>query len=424
MRFARSQKGLSGMPDVLPPTDPVVIENSAASLRPRRRVLATLIVFMLAIAVVTMAIVAFQWPPDGSTRGDDGWRFAGRLHPMLVHVPIGLLLLVPILEFCGIPRRLRHLQATAGFVLWLGTLTAILAAAHGYVLARFDGISGERLMSHQWWGVGTAALAVLTLALRYASVPALPRGVVVPVASSGTPTTVAAPLIARRRAGATILYILSLGGLGAAMSIAGHLGGQMVYGPNYLSSVAPPAIAGYLGPMPRRGATPSASPAATTPAPMSVEPTSFPTTRSSVDRVPASAPVVIDAVIVEPQPAVDQSFEATTRPATQPAEPPLADAPVTFASSVLPVFSLHCVSCHGPDKVKGGLRLESLAELRVGGDSGDSIVAGNPTASDLYDRMTLPLDDDMVMPPANAKRRPTSAEIEVVRRWILDGARE
>ena len=50
-----------------------------------------------------------------------------------------------------------------------------------------------------------------------------------------------------------------------------------------------------------------------------------------------------------------------------------------FEKSVRPVFVSHCFGCHSANatKVRGGLRMDSLAALLAGGDSGPAIVPGN-----------------------------------------------
>ena len=51
-----------------------------------------------------------------------------------------------------------------------------------------------------------------------------------------------------------------------------------------------------------------------------------------------------------------------------------------FETKVRPVLADHCLECHGPEKQKGGLRLDSPDAMRTGGDSGPAIVAGRPGA--------------------------------------------
>src|SRR5205807_3925136 len=53
----------------------------------------------------------------------------------------------------------------------------------------------------------------------------------------------------------------------------------------------------------------------------------------------------------------------------------------TFEKSVRPVLSANCFSCHGPEKQKGSLRLDSRTAMLTGGDSGPVIVPGHPEES-------------------------------------------
>ena len=81
---------------------------------------------MLAPILVVATLVVFL-PPDGNERSD--WlQFIGRFHPLLVHFPIAMFLLVPILEIVGRNARFAYLRLSVNFVLALETLAAPLAA--------------------------------------------------------------------------------------------------------------------------------------------------------------------------------------------------------------------------------------------------------------------------------------------------------
>src|ERR1700751_279644 len=96
---------------------------------------------VLAPIVVVALLVAFL-PPDGNERAD--WlQFIGRFHPLLVHFPIALFLLVPILEIAGRGARFAYLRLSASFVLTLAMLAATTAAMLGWCLARSGGYSGR-----------------------------------------------------------------------------------------------------------------------------------------------------------------------------------------------------------------------------------------------------------------------------------------
>jgi hypothetical protein len=89
-----------------------------------------------------------------------------------------------------------------------------------------------------------------------------------------------------------------------------------------------------------------------------------------------------------------------------------------FVEKVKPLLELRCISCHGPDKVKGGLRLDSRAAALKGGESGPALVPGKPAES-LIVQAVMHARPDLEMPP---KDKLTRADIAVFERWIKDGA--
>src|SRR5262245_23672490 len=68
---------------------------------------------------------------------------------------------------------------------------------------------------------------------------------------------------------------------------------------------------------------------------------------------------------------------------------------VDFVKDIQPILLKSCIQCHGPEKQKGKLRLDSKADAFK---SSDVIVAGKADESDLYKRITLPAGHDDVMP--------------------------
>lgn len=92
-------------------------------------------------------------------------------------------------------------------------------------------------------------------------------------------------------------------------------------------------------------------------------------------------------------------------------------APVSFRDDVLPIFDRDCRTCHG---YVAGLNLESYAALMAGGNSGPSIVPGDPQASLLYRKSSR--QQAPYMPPGGV--RLSDADIDTLRRWIEAGARD
>ncbi len=102
-----------------------------------------------------------------------------------------------------------------------------------------------------------------------------------------------------------------------------------------------------------------------------------------------------------------------------------AGAAVDFGREILPILANNCFHCHGPDERerKAGLRLDTEAGLRGAGKSGAlAVVPGRSGESELFLRITSPHEDE-VMPPRKAKEKLTPPQIELLRRWIDEGAR-
>ena len=85
----------------------------------------------------------------------------------------------------------------------------------------------------------------------------------------------------------------------------------------------------------------------------------------------------------------------------------------------MPILKRTCVECHGPEKVKARLRMDSVEGLQKGGKSGALVKPGDPENS-LMMRRVLGLDGDDQMPLD--KDPLTEKQIDTLRRWIAAGA--
>ena len=94
-----------------------------------------------------------------------------------------------------------------------------------------------------------------------------------------------------------------------------------------------------------------------------------------------------------------------------------ARADDAFEAEVRPVLIEHCQSCHGPEKQKGGLRLDARAALVEGGDTGPAVVPGDVEGSLLIEAVRQ--SGDLKMPP-KAKLPPDA--IAALERWVAAGA--
>ena len=109
----------------------------------------------------------------GAPAAENLGAFLGRFHPLWVHLPIGILVLLALLEALGLAKRLPGLgrlpvlePGQRALILYLGAAFAVLAAALGWLLAHDGDYEAPQVSLHQWLGVAAAASAVLVLAVR------------------------------------------------------------------------------------------------------------------------------------------------------------------------------------------------------------------------------------------------------------------
>jgi uncharacterized membrane protein len=114
---------------------------------------------------------------------------------------------------------------------------------------------------------------------------------------------------------------------------------------------------------------------------------------------------------------------ATAVPKAARAGPGSADPanPAFYAVHVAPLLTRSCLSCHKPEKHKGGLLMDSYEHLMRGGEDGAVVVPGNPKGSELLRRVRLPASDDDSM-PSDGDKPLAPEEIQMIERWITAGA--
>ena len=101
-----------------------------------------------------------------------------------------------------------------------------------------------------------------------------------------------------------------------------------------------------------------------------------------------------------------------------------AAAAADFQHDVRPILAEHCGHCHGPDEAarQGGLRLDDRSAALAGGDSGSpAIMPQDPGRSELIRRVTS-TDENVVMPPPDAKKPLSPEQIRTLEAWIAAGA--
>ncbi|HVH44812.1 MAG TPA: c-type cytochrome domain-containing protein [Labilithrix sp.] len=459
--------------------------------------------------------------------------FAGRFHPLAVHLPIGVLLLASLLEGLALSPTLRiRTDATFALVLRIALACSVAAFALGLMLAEGGGYPERLLRLHRRLMFATvvgSAVSVVVWTLH------VERQV---------------PRLAHRCAvGATVMLL----GLGA------HFGGSMTHGEGYLVEYAPPFAKRWLGREETRAEEAPGSSRATTaeprvfadvvlpilkekcggchgadtakgqlrldsfdammkggksgPAVSSADrsrslvmqriakpvtedghmpPKSKPQLSSEevelismwIDRGASSEMKVRDVIIPDgahrllmnasapvserpelrpttattteasppsttteephPTPQHAASAESRLRPASNPVPrrrpldggvhtgPPPASSlvpateeapqvalrrPRLFADVVRPILATRCGRCHSGARPAGGIVMTDRSALIAKA----YVTPGNPNASPLLLRVTLPLTDDDHMPPLDAAQ-PSRAEIEAIRSWIQHGA--
>jgi hypothetical protein len=107
-----------------------------------------------------------------------------------------------------------------------------------------------------------------------------------------------------------------------------------------------------------------------------------------------------------------------TRPTGKPERVSPPGAAGLAADAVHPLLVNNCVECHGEEKQKGRLRLDTLAAAKAKGRSGEpGIVPGDPEASEVLRRVALPREDDEAMPPGDHDPL-TASERKTLTEWV------
>ena len=91
-----------------------------------------------------------------------------------------------------------------------------------------------------------------------------------------------------------------------------------------------------------------------------------------------------------------------------------------FKQYIQPILETRCVSCHGSERQKGGLRLDTLEAALKGGESGPALVPGDASKSRLIERVNLHATDEDRMPPKDDPLN--DRQRFLLSSWIKSGA--
>ena len=181
-----------------------------------RKKIAIVIITIMVIWLLQLMYSGFSETPSSSSSTFGTfwfWRFLGRLHPLAVHFPVGLLVFAAILELFTLKKFRSSLRPGINLLVVAGVISAIFSAVFGFLLSR-DGDYGEDLNIHQWIGIATACLGAVSWLLLNRILKKNQLNLVIPYRS--------------------ILFISALG-----VSVAGHFGASLAHGNDYLSSTLP-----------------------------------------------------------------------------------------------------------------------------------------------------------------------------------------
>ena len=98
-----------------------------------------------------------------------------------------------------------------------------------------------------------------------------------------------------------------------------------------------------------------------------------------------------------------------------------AGGSVDFVLDVQPIFAQHCYQCHDGSSRKGGFQLDVKSRALAGGDSGPAVVPGDPVNSKLI-HLVSGHDPKEIMPPKGKGQPLTARQVDVLARWIKQGA--
>ena len=259
--------------------------------------------------------------------------FFGRFHPLILHLPIGFLAIAFLLEILSRFDRFKSYQPAVEIILLLGAGSAVVAAGLGYLLAQGGGYNDDLLALHQWLGIGVAVASVLSFVL-------------LRQARSGK------PLMDKAYVSVFSVTVLALMG-------AGHYGGSLTHGSDYLTQYMPSPL-----------------------------------------RKVAGLP-----------PKASKEVKKITN----------LDEAVVYADIIHPILESRCVSCHNDDKKKGELMMHTVQALAAGGENGPIFVVGNADESHMIQRVHLPKEDEEHMPP-EGKSQLSDEQVTLLTWWINEGA--
>ncbi len=268
---------------------------------------------------------------------NDWAAFIGRFHPVLVHLPIGFLIIAALLEVGRLFNKITVANSTITFILFWSAIGATLSCVAGYLLSLSGGYNEHILDEHKWQGIWVAVATWIAWSMKsemFANVLSFKKLLYIPALIFGTFMTM----------------------------VAGHHGGSLTHGDDYLTQQTPEPFRAWLGIAPK--------------------------TEKTDDKI---------------KPIVD------------------INKAMVYQDVVQPILKQSCIQCHNASKSKGDLRMDEVALLQKGGEHGPIYTINKAAESEMIKRCLLPLDDEHHMPP-KGKTQLTDSQIALLSWWIDEGA--
>ena len=229
----------------------------------------------IAVVFTILLFILLLIPLDGKV--DNTFLFfLGRFHPIILHLPIGALIILFFMEVANGLRPQLNLEGACNLLLWFSVFSIVPTLLLGFLLGSSGSYDDELLNVHKWLGWFTALFCIWLVVLREKK--------------SDDPSE-----------GVSRFYKIFLFSNVLLLSLAGHYGGYLTHGEDYLTKYMPTAMKNVLG----------------------IEDTSS-------------------------YYAVNTATDSTSQQA------------VYYQTKIQPILENHCYECHGPEKQKGAMRLDVL----------------------------------------------------------------
>ena len=251
--------------------------------------------------------------------------FFGRFHPVLVHLPIGFVIIGLFLEVYGFYKKeAAAFNLPIKIVLILSVLSGIAASSTGWMLSESNPYPPGTLTTHRW-----LAISVIILSFGW--------------------------LLVKLKTDQPRINLAAAALVALIVSLTGHFGGVLTHGEDYLVEYSPEWVRNLFN-------------------------------------------------------AAEDDLQLTMA----------ADSIMVYPHMIQPMLEKKCGSCHNDEKPSGGFNALHLDQLFAEGETGRPVTPGNIFSSEIYQRVTLPLNSKKFMPPTGEAL--TYTELSVLRYWIDNGA--